>query len=104
RIELAANALENAYNAYADAVALEPGNLEALGAVSQLGLRTGHLKESREATQAILLFSPAQPDALVMMGVHSMIQRRLDEAEEYADRVLAIDAGNESAVILKARI
>lgn len=104
RIEMAAGSLTGAYDAYSNAMSLDPANREALQAVSQLGLQTGHLQDSLEATDAILSLAPDDTGALLMRGLHSVIRSRFDEADGYADRILALDPANEGGVILKARI
>lgn len=103
RIEFAANAVPQAFDAYSNAVALDPSNMEALQAVSQLGLQTGHLRESLDATEAILSLAPSDTSALLTRGLHSIIRSRFDEAVECADRILARDPMNEGGAILKAR-
>src|SRR5690606_15379064 len=103
RIELAAGSFSGAYDAYNEALALDRSNAEALQAVSQLGLRTGHLRESLEATERILTLAPKQRDALLVRGIHALIRRRFDEAIGYADQMLADQGANENASILKAR-
>ena len=103
RIELAAGAPGGAYDAYNTALSLDRSNAEALQAVSQLGLSTGHLQESLEATERILTLAPRQPDALLIRGLHALIRRRFDEAIGFADQILADQAGHENASILKAR-
>lgn len=104
RIEMEADSVSGAYDAYSDAMSLDPTNMEALQAVSQLGLQTGHFRESLEATDAILSLSPDEPGALLMRGLHAVIRSRFAEADVYADRILARNPGNEGGAILKARI
>lgn len=104
RIELAAGSVSGAYDAYSDAISLDPANREALQAVSQLGLQTGHFRESLEATDAILSLAPDEPNALLVRGLHAVIRSRFDEADGFADRILKQDASNEGGVILKARV
>ena len=104
RIEMAADSVSGAYDAYNDAMSLDPSNMEALQAVSQLGLQTGHFRESLVATDAILSLSPDEPGALLMRGLHAVIRSRFAEADGFADRILARDPVNEGGVILKARI
>ena len=103
RIEYAADAVPQAFDAYNNAVSLDPSNMESLQAVSQLGLQTGHLRESLEATETILSLSPDDPSALLTRGLHSIIRSRFDEANGYADRILSRDPTNEGGAILKAR-
>ncbi len=103
RIEYAANAIPQAFDAYSNAMALDPSNMEALQAVSQLGLQTGRLRESLAATEAILSLDPADPNALLMRGLHAIVRNRFDDAIGYADKILARDPANEGGAILKSR-
>jgi tetratricopeptide (TPR) repeat protein len=103
RIALAQGSLAEAYDAYSDALSLDASNGEALQGVSQLGLSTGHLQESLQATDRILLLAPNQPDALLTRGVHALIRRRFDEAVTYGDKILSRSPADENASILKAR-
>ena len=103
RIEIAGQRFAPAFDAYSAALALEATNMEALQGVSQLGLRTGHLRESEEATGRILALSPDQPEALLIKGLLALVRNRPAEAIENADRILASAPGNEGGVILKAR-
>jgi tetratricopeptide (TPR) repeat protein len=103
RIAFAQGSLEEAFDAYSDALSLDPTNGEALQGVSQLGLATGHLQESLEATDRILVLDPGQPDALLSRGIHALVRHRFDDAIGYADKILATNPANENASILKAR-
>jgi tetratricopeptide (TPR) repeat protein len=103
RIELAGGSEKGAYAAYASALSLDTANTEALQAISQLGLRTGNLRDSLDATEQLLVLNPNDPAALVARGVHSFLQRRFQEAIGYSDRVLANQPGDEAATILKSR-
>ena len=103
RIELAAQSDGAAYNAYNDALALDPTNGEALLAVAQLGLKTGNIKPSLDATDKILLLAPDNIDALLLRGIHSIIKRDYAGAIGYGDKILALSPGNEGGTILKSR-
>jgi tetratricopeptide (TPR) repeat protein len=104
RIELAAGATSAAFDAYFDALTLDASNPEALQAVSQLGLQTGNIRASLKATDTLVLLNPADTTALITRGVHALISSRLDEADEYAARVLAINPLSDEAVILRSRV
>lgn len=104
RIEMAAGSVPGAYDAYSNAMSLDPTNVEALQAVSQLGLQTGNLRESLEATDAILSLTPDEPQALLIRGLHAIIRSRFAEADGYADKILSRDPNDEGGVILKARV
>ena len=103
RIEVAGERYSPAFDAYAAALALEATNMEALQGVAQLGLRTGHLRESEDAAGHILTLVPDQPEALLIKGLLALVRNRPAEAIENADRILALSPGNEGGVILKAR-
>jgi tetratricopeptide (TPR) repeat protein len=103
RIEFSAGASSSAFDAYVTALSLDNANMEALQAVSQLGLRTGNIRESLNATNQILAIDPSQADALIVRGIHALIRRRFDEAIEYADRLLESEPGSDEGAILKAR-
>lgn len=104
RIELAAGATSAAFDAYFDALTLDASNPEALQAVSQLGLQTGNIRASLKATDTLVLLNPTDTTALVTRGVHALISSRLDEADEYAGRVLAINPLSDEAIILRSRV
>ena len=103
RIEFGMGSPSAAYNAYSNALALDPTNMEALLQVAQLGLTTGNLRGSLDATEQALELDPNQIDALLIRGVHSMVEHDYAEAITYADKILARSPGQEGASILKAR-
>ncbi|WP_233998252.1 lipopolysaccharide assembly protein LapB [Erythrobacter sp. QSSC1-22B] len=103
RIEAASEAYGTAFAAYSNALALDSKNMEALQAVSQLGLRTGDLRESLDATERILVLQPSQESALLVRGIHAFARNRYGDAIEDADRVIALRPGSEEASILKSR-
>jgi Tfp pilus assembly protein PilF len=103
RIERAAGSDAAAFNAYNDALALDATNGEALLNVAQLGLSTGHLRDSLDATEHVLTLAPDNIDALLLRGIHSIIKRKYSEAIEYGDKILAISPGHEGGTILKSR-
>ena len=103
RIELAGGSSSSAFTAYSNALSLDPTNGEALLAVAELGLTTGHLKESLEASDRVLTLAPNQTNALLLRGIHSIVKRDFDEAVEYGDRIISLSPGDEGGTILKAR-
>lgn len=103
RIQVASESYESAFAAYSNALALDATNIEALQAVSQLGLRTGNLRESLDATERILVLQPNQESALLVRGIHAFARNRFDDAIEDAERVLALRPQSEEAAILKSR-
>lgn len=103
RIEFAAGSPSTAYDAYYDAMSLDTSNMEALMGVAQLGLRTGHLRDSFDATEKILSLDPAQGDARLLYGVQLVFRRRYDEAIAEANKILTAQPDSENAAILKTR-
>ena len=103
RIEIASNREGPAFDAFAAALSLEASNPVALQGVAQLGLRTGHIKESEDAADRILALQPGQSDALLVKGLLAIVRNRPAETVEFADRILAASPGSEGGVILKAR-
>lgn len=104
RIAYARGAIDSAYQAFYNALALETTNPEALIAVSQLGLRTGRLREAEDAADRLLLLDPRQPQALMTKGVIALARRDRARAGDYADQILAAQPNDESGLILKARV
>ena len=103
RIEFAAGNRTAVFDAYYNALALDPLNNEALQAVSQIGVTTGNIREAEDAADRILSLSPAQPDALLVKGLIALARRRENEALRFAEDALTLQPDNENARILKAR-
>lgn len=103
RIELASGSSSGAYDAYNDALALDPTNGEALLAVAELGLTTGNLRESLDAAERVLTLAPNQLDALLIRGIHSIVKRNYAEAIDFGNKILTLAPGHEGGTILKAR-
>jgi tetratricopeptide (TPR) repeat protein len=103
RIELAAKLNSNALDAYANALALDKVNMEALQAAAQLGLQTGRFQIAEDAGNRILALAPDDSNALLVLGLLRIVGHRPDKALEFADRILATAPDNEPATILKAR-
>src|SRR3546814_14382866 len=101
---MAADSVSGAYDAYSDAISLDPTNIEALQAVSQLGLPTGHFRESLEATDAILSLSPDEPGASLMSARTAVICTHFAPADGSADRIWLTDHGLVGGVIRNAGI
>jgi tetratricopeptide (TPR) repeat protein len=103
RIALALNRREDAYRAFANAVALDAANPEALSGVAQTGLSSGHLSEADAAADKILALDPNQTATLLVKGIVSMVRNDLDGAIAFSDRILKIKPQDVGATILKAR-
>ena len=103
RIELAGGSSTAAFNAYRNALALDATNTEALLEVAQLGLTTGNLRDSLDATERLMDLVPNRPDVLLLRGIHSMIAHNYPEAINYSNRVLALSPDYIDGAVLKAR-
>ena len=100
-------ALQNrglAYQAYSNALALDATNDEALNAVAQLGLGTGHLREAESAADKILILQSDQVGALTVKALIAIVRNDLDTANTLADRILRRQPGDLGGLILKSRI
>ncbi|MGB3738069.1 MAG: tetratricopeptide repeat protein, partial [Pontixanthobacter sp.] len=104
QIELTAGSNEGAFNAFQNAMALDPTNIAALLGVSQLGLQLGRLTDASSASERLLALNPRQTEALLVQGLIALLKRRNDEALALADRVLEFAPSDEAGTILKARI
>lgn len=103
RISFQSGSTASAFKAYDDALALAPGNQEALLAVAQIGLQIGRMQQSRDATRRLLMTNPNFTEALLVRGLHSQIRRRYDEALADADLILENNPRHEGGTILKVR-
>lgn len=104
RIAMALGKRGDAYRAYANALALEATNPEALMGTAQTGLGTGHLREAEEAADKILALDPNQTDAMLIKGIIDMVRNDLDGAIAFSDKVLALKPDDIAATILKSRV
>lgn len=103
RIELAAKAYPAAFAAYSEANALDATNLESLLALAQLGLSLGYEKEARDASERLLVLQPSDPNVLMIAGLLALEERKPDEAEGFARRILSQNAADERGLVLQAR-
>lgn len=103
KIELAGNAPAAAYAAYANAAALDPANVEAQHGVALTALQSNHLPEAGAAAATLLATNPHDPVAAFTNGVLALRREAYGEAVAAADRVLARDAANGPARVLKVR-
>jgi predicted Zn-dependent protease len=104
RIELQAERLSSAFNAYSMALDLQADNPEVLQSIAELGLQTGRIKEAEEAADRILLLSPGSSRAMLVKGFIAIDNGQLDDAQNMAADILARNANDEGGIILSARI
>lgn len=104
RVALALQNRGLAYQAYNNALALDPSNDEALNAVAQLGLGTGHLREAEGAADKLLILQPEQGGALTVKALIAIVRNDLDTAGSLADRILRAKPGDIAGLILKSRV
>lgn len=103
RIELAAGSKDGAFGAYSDALSLDANNGEALAAVAQLGLQTGHIDEAEKASQRLLTLYPGQKDGLMVKGLLDVARNRGTAALATAEEILKSSPNDEVGNLLKAR-
>ncbi len=103
RIEVASHNYDTAFDAFSNVLLLDPGNMEALLGVAQLGLRNGHLRESEDAADRALALDANQSQALVIKGIHNLLHHRNEEALKNADAILARSSIDQNGGILRAR-
>ena len=100
---MAANDRESAFYAYSQALALDADNTEALQAVAQLGVQTGHVSDAEDAITRMLTRDPRDTGALMSRGLLELFRGRTDTSLATAERILEISPGSEVGKVLKAR-
>ncbi len=103
RIKFAMADYESAFDSYGVALAIDPTNMEALQAISQIGVSIGSERESEDAVNRILALEPKQADALLVKGIHALNKRKFGDARAIGEQLLANDPASEAGAVLKAR-
>ena len=104
RVAMAMQNRALAYQAYSNALSLDATNEEALNAVAQLGLGTGHLREAESAADKMLVLQPGQSGALTVKTLIAIVRSDLDTAGSLADRILQQQPNDLGGLILKSRV
>jgi tetratricopeptide (TPR) repeat protein len=95
--------LAAAYEAYRVILAIDPNHIPSLVGVSQLGLSTGNLRESRAAIETALAIDPRNPDVLLAKGVHSLIRKDYEEAAQIGERMNEFLPDDPRGLVLRGR-
>jgi TolB-like protein len=95
---------ERALAEFREALRLDPGNAEALGATANIDRRQGRWEASLSRRLGVLALDPR--DAAETQNVAMTLQylRRYDEAEQYADRAIALAPEDVGSIALKIHI
>ncbi|UZK67731.1 tetratricopeptide repeat protein [Sphingomonas sp. M1-B02] len=103
RVALARDSLDEAFDAYSNASSLAATNMEALQAISQLGISVGRWQEAERAANRVLTIDPGDPNATFTIGLLKLTQHKADEGIERANKILAQDPRDVRGLILKSR-
>jgi tetratricopeptide (TPR) repeat protein len=93
-----------AYKAYRNVLVMDRSNLEALAALSQLGVTLGKAEEVEEFADKLLLVNPDDPVPLITKGHAALARGDRKAALGFAERVLQQAPGNGGALVLKAQV
>lgn len=104
RIELRAQRLTSAFNAYSMALDLQADNPEILQAIAELGLQTGRVREADDAADRLLLLMPGATQAMLVKGFIAIDDGRPADARKMASDILALNPRDEGGIILLARL
>jgi len=94
-----AGLLANALDAFRDALAWRPDDVESLYNVGLVRLELGDLAGAREVFSRAVEVSPEFVDAHLNLGVAGAREGRLDDASASFERVLALRAGHVEALL-----
>jgi tetratricopeptide (TPR) repeat protein len=103
RSHLRLSELGAAHSAYLRAAEIDRANVEALGALAQLTLGAGKLKEADQYADQLLLLNPADLNAVLVKGFVALREQRYQESRSAARRVLERMPEQEAALVLEAR-
>ncbi|MDY7109895.1 MAG: tetratricopeptide repeat protein [Planctomycetota bacterium] len=96
--------LEEALTQFEQVVRSDPDHFQAQFTIGMLRSRLGDQGGARAAFERALFIEPRSVPALHALALTSLMQRRLDEAADYARRGLAIDPNDQKCRTLLERI
>jgi tetratricopeptide (TPR) repeat protein len=102
-INLQAQHVVQAYNAFDRALDLDRTNRQALAYVANIGVQVGRIKQAEEAADRLLILDGESLPAMQVKGMIALSRGRLEEANALAERILARNPGDEAGTILRAR-
>ncbi|MGX7953604.1 tetratricopeptide repeat protein [Tsuneonella sp. HG249] len=103
RIKYLSQELRAAFDAYRTVLAFDPNNLEALSAVSQLGVRANERDIARDAIRRALAIDPGNPEVLLSQGILLIEEKKYDRAIASAEQLLAAHPQDPRGTVLKSR-
>jgi tetratricopeptide (TPR) repeat protein len=104
RTRLAMRDYSGAYSAYSRVAELDRANREALSALAELSLSSSNLDAADDYAGQLLALDPRDLHAMLVKGFSTLARQKNVDAMKIADSVLALDAGNEGGLVLKARV
>jgi predicted Zn-dependent protease len=103
QISLAGGNTVGAYQAFKNAIGLDPTNQDVLAAVSNLSFRVGQFDEAARYADQLLIFNAQSIPGLEVKALVALQRRQLPEARQLAAQVLAISPNEEGAQLVEAR-
>lgn len=103
RIKYRSQDFRPAFDAYRVVLAMDPNNLEALSAISELGVAVGDKKTALDAIRRALAINPSIPEVLLSKGVLELSDKDYDAAIATGDKILAANPQDPRGIVLKAR-
>jgi len=92
-----------AYRAFQRVLEFDATNRLALAYVANLGVQIGRIGDADDAANRLLTIEPDALPALQAKGMIALSRDNLEEAEQFADRILARNPADEAGAIVKAR-
>ena len=103
RIKYRAQDFRPAFDAYRVVLAMDPNNIEALSALSELGVAVNDPDTAKDAIKRALAINPYIPEVLLSQGVLQLSEKDYAGALATGDRILAGNAQDARGIVLKAR-
>ncbi|MXP28664.1 tetratricopeptide repeat protein [Porphyrobacter algicida] len=92
-----------AFDAYRVVLAMDPNNMEALSAISELGVAVGDKNTAEDAIKRALAINPDIPEVLLSKGVLELSDKDYDGAIATGEKILARNPQDPRGTVLKAR-
>lgn len=102
-INLQAQRIVPAYNAFDRALDLDRTNRQALAYVANIGVQVGRIKQAEEAADRLLILDGESLPAMQVKGMIALSRGQFEDANTLAERILARNPSDEAGTILRAR-
>ena len=103
RIKYQSQEFRPAFDAYRVILAMDPNNIEALTAISELGVAVGDKRTAKDAIKQALAIDPNVIPVLLSRGVLELSDKNYDAAIATGEKILAINPEDPRGFVLKAR-